>query len=179
MVNRDASLRFTSVLRNSDVNAHPSAKTLESLVLGKLKRPDAGVVVRHLLSGCPQCAQTTARLWDLERPGAGRARKASLAEASRLSSDLEGMGEAEAAAHVEVLKLTVELEAIRRKALALSDGLPAPPAEELSTEIRSVIRSVVQDMIEPAIRSLQGGAEYRATLHQGEPGASGILMDKN
>ena len=167
------------MLRNADVHVHPSAKTLESLVSGKLKRSDAGLVVRHLLSGCPQCAQTTARLWDLERPGAGRAPKASLEETRGLPSDMEGMAEAEAAAHVEVLKLTADLETIRRKAIALSESLPAPPDEELPSEIRSVIRCVVRDMIEPAIRSLQGGSGYQPTLDQPGPGALGILIDKS
>ena len=148
------------MLRNSDVHAHPSAKTLESLVLGKLNRPDAGVVVRHLLSGCPRCAQITARLWDLERPGAGRASRASLEEDSGPLSEIEEMTASEAVAREELLKLAAELENIRRRALTLGESL-TPPNEELSTEIRSVIRCVVQDMIEPAIRSLQCGAEHR------------------
>lgn len=159
--------------------AHPPVKKLESLVRGELKRPEAQVVVRHLLSGCPRCAQITARLWDLERPGAGRAPRVSLEEASGSLSDPEGITDAEAVAQDELLKLAAELEKIRRKALALSDGLPAPPAEELSAEIRSVIRSVVHDMIEPAIRSLQCGAEYQPTLHQPGSGPSGILSDKS
>ena len=160
VVNRDASLRLTSVLRNADVQVHPSAKELESLVRGELKRPEAQVVVRHLLSGCPRCAQITARLWDLERPGASRASRASLEEDSGPLSEIDGTTAAEAVAREELLKLAAELENIRRKALTLSESL-TPPNDELSTEIRSVIRCVVQDMIEPAIRSLQCGAEHR------------------
>jgi hypothetical protein len=70
------------------------------------------------------------------------------------------MTEAETAAKVEVLKLAAELEYIRRKALTLCESLPAP--SHVTTEIRCVIRCVVHDMIEPAIRSLQDGAESRA-----------------
>lgn len=174
------------MLRIADVQAHPSARTLESLVSGKLKRPDAGVVVQHLLSGCPRCAEITARLWDLRSnpegskssgaASAGRA-EAPLEEASA-PPDMEGITAAEAVAQGELLKLAAELEDIRRKALTLSESL-TPPNEECSTEIRAVIRCVVHDMIEPAIRSLQDGAEYRPPLHRPEPGASGMLIDKN
>ena len=112
VVNRNASLRLTSVLTNADIQAHPSAKTLESLVLGRLKRPDAGEVVRHLLSGCPQCAQTTARLWDLRSNPEGRKSRAaasvrqaeaSLEEDSGPPSEMAGITAAEAAGQDELL----------------------------------------------------------------------------
>lgn len=172
--------------------AHPSVKELKSLVWGELKRPEAQKVVRHLLRGCPACAEKTARLWDLRSSpegrksngaaSAGRA-EASLEETRRLLSEIELLADDEAAAQDELLKLAAELEIIRQKALALCESLPVPSNEDLmllgeadmdfSTEVRSVIPCVVHDMIEPAIRSFQGAAEYRPILHQPEPVASG------
>lgn len=167
------------MLRNADVPAHPSVKTLESLVSGRLKRPDAGLVVRHLLSGCPRCAQIAARLWDLERPGRRPSSEQNLREEDSIPlSEREGVTAAEAVAQEELLKLAAELDNIRRKALLLSESL-APANEELSSEIRSVIRCVVHDLIEPAICSLQGGADYRPTLHPPEAGPSAMLIDEN
>ena len=106
---------------------------------------------------------------------AGRA-EASFEEPSAPPPDMEGMTAAEAAAQDELLKLAAELENIRRKALTLSESLTPP--NECSTEMRTVISCVVHDMIEPAIRSLQGGTEYQPTLHQPGSGASGILIDE-
>ena len=159
-------------------SAHPSVRKLKSLVWGELRRPEAQKVVRHLLRGCPLCAEETARLWDLrsspdegtKSSGAastGRA-EASLEEARGQLSEIELLADAEAATQDELLKLAAELEIIRQKALALCESLPVPPNEDLmllreadmdfSTEVRSVVRCVVHDMIEPAIRSFQGAA---------------------
>lgn len=159
-------------------SAHPSVRKLKSLVWGELKRSEAQKVVRHLLRGCPPCAEKAARLWELRSSpdegrktngaaSAGRA-EASIEEARGQLPAIDLLGDAGAAAQDELLNLAAELEIIRQKALALCESLPVPPNEDLmllgeadmdfSTEIRSVVMSVVHDMIEPSIRSFQGAA---------------------
>jgi hypothetical protein len=53
---------------------HPDPGVLERFVRGELSgdsgRAECRVIVRHLLTGCPQCARITGRLWALgELPG--------------------------------------------------------------------------------------------------------------
>jgi hypothetical protein len=38
---------------------------LEGLLRGELSAAERRVVVRHLLTGCPQCVQITGRFWAL------------------------------------------------------------------------------------------------------------------
>jgi hypothetical protein len=45
--------------------SHPSAEELRSFMRGELKRPEIRDLVRHLLTGCPECLEVTRRLWDL------------------------------------------------------------------------------------------------------------------
>jgi anti-sigma factor RsiW len=45
--------------------SHPKVGQLERFVRGELARPAARAVVRHLLSGCPRCAEETRRFWEL------------------------------------------------------------------------------------------------------------------
>ncbi len=48
---------------------HPDPDLLLRLMQGRLSRPEAARVVRHLLKGCPLCAAETRRLWSLgEQP---------------------------------------------------------------------------------------------------------------
>jgi hypothetical protein len=44
---------------------HPSRGTMTRFMRGELKRGEAQAIVRHLLTGCPQCRQRTRKLWDL------------------------------------------------------------------------------------------------------------------
>jgi len=48
--------------------AHPSEADLASLLRGELPRPQAVVVVRHLLTRCPSCLQLASSLW-MQGPG--------------------------------------------------------------------------------------------------------------
>ena len=45
--------------------AHPPAEDLVRFMRGALRRPEVRGLVRHLLTGCPQCLEVTRRLWDL------------------------------------------------------------------------------------------------------------------
>jgi hypothetical protein len=44
---------------------HPGAEELARFVRGELPRPEARLIVRHLLTRCPRCTQVTRRLWEL------------------------------------------------------------------------------------------------------------------
>jgi hypothetical protein len=42
---------------------HPDQAKLERLLRGELPREEAPAVIRHLLTGCPQCLSVTRRAW--------------------------------------------------------------------------------------------------------------------
>jgi hypothetical protein len=44
---------------------HPKEAQLASFMAGELRRSEASVVVRHLLTGCPSCVVVTRRLFQL------------------------------------------------------------------------------------------------------------------
>jgi hypothetical protein len=45
--------------------SHPKTTLLEAFMHGELSRAEAAGLVRHLLTGCPRCAEVTRRLWAL------------------------------------------------------------------------------------------------------------------
>jgi hypothetical protein len=44
---------------------HPSRDALVRFIGGESERGEVQVIVRHLLSGCPQCCQRALKLWNL------------------------------------------------------------------------------------------------------------------
>ena len=46
------------------IESHPSSETIELFILGHLSTAEMREIARHLLTGCPQCQQTTATLWE-------------------------------------------------------------------------------------------------------------------
>jgi hypothetical protein len=44
---------------------HPAAVDLERFMRGELGRAEVRELVRHMLTGCPQCLVVTRRLWSL------------------------------------------------------------------------------------------------------------------
>ncbi len=51
-------------------SVHPAEHELQTFLTGVLPPPEAALVVRHLLTGCPQCLKVTRPLWQLmeEKP---------------------------------------------------------------------------------------------------------------
>ena len=45
--------------------SHPTAKRLERFMRGELPWNETLTIVRHLLTGCPQCVAVTRELWPL------------------------------------------------------------------------------------------------------------------
>lgn len=44
---------------------HPDTQLLERFMRAELKSAERKAIVRHLLTGCPQCVAVTRRLWAL------------------------------------------------------------------------------------------------------------------
>jgi hypothetical protein len=55
-INEPKQLRFVQA-------SHPSEDQLRYFMLGELPRNEARIVVRHLLTSCPQCTAVTRRFW--------------------------------------------------------------------------------------------------------------------
>ena len=58
-------------------SVHPAEHELQTFMRGELSRPETLPIVRHMLSGCPECLKVTRPLWELmqkepKRPGGGR-----------------------------------------------------------------------------------------------------------
>ncbi len=64
--------RFTP----EDAGRHPEPRQLARLMSGDLPQPEMLAAIRHLLAGCPRCAEVTRRIWQLgermPRRGPGR-----------------------------------------------------------------------------------------------------------
>lgn len=95
---------------------HPDSQLLERFLRNELQGEERRIVVRHLLTGCPQCVAVTRRVWSLAdgrgpdlferalRPGTAREREAALAEAWRGLAE-QGLGREAAAAVLELALL--------------------------------------------------------------------------
>lgn len=95
---------------------HPDAQILERFLRSELEGEERRIVVRHLLTGCPQCVAVTRRVWSLAdgrgpdlferalRAGSVRDREAALAEAWRRFV-AQGLGLEAAAAVLELALL--------------------------------------------------------------------------
>jgi hypothetical protein len=44
---------------------HPDRIQLQCFMSGDLPRAEVAPIVRHMLTGCPQCLQVTRQLWEL------------------------------------------------------------------------------------------------------------------
>jgi hypothetical protein len=56
------------VAERKESGAHPIRAQLETFMRGETPRSEAPDVVRHLLTGCPECLQVTRQLWKLGEP---------------------------------------------------------------------------------------------------------------
>src|SRR5215213_7614404 len=98
---------------------HPDSRLLECFLRNELQGAERRAVVRHLLTGCPQCVAVTRRVWSLAdgrgpdlfervlRTGAARepdAAEAALAQAWRRFAE-QGLGREAAAAVLELALL--------------------------------------------------------------------------
>jgi hypothetical protein len=57
--------REPEVARPAARQDHPDRTQLERFISGDLPRTEVASIVRHMLTGCPQCLQVTRQLWEL------------------------------------------------------------------------------------------------------------------
>jgi hypothetical protein len=151
----------------------PSAEQLAGLFRGELPRDEARVIVRHLLTGCPDCLQVTRWLWNL---GEVPTRIAISPQGElRMTRQNSPASEAEAAAQAQLKEIMEKLKAVEKEMREIHKSLDPPEdaltgaaagsevdedENDLSTEIRSVIDCVLTDSLGPAIRDLQAVVRY-------------------
>lgn len=133
---------------------HPKPDLLLRFLRDEVSAPERRAIVRHLLTGCPECVAITRPAWGL--PDCLRRTK-------RMRS------EPESEAKDQLREIVAELEAIRFRLLGIQSSLPDSPMErfpplegnkmEPGAEIRAVIGCVLDDSIRPAIRDLRNMAE--------------------
>jgi hypothetical protein len=132
---------------------HPKPDLLLRFLRDEVSASERRAVVRHLLTGCPECVAITRPAWTL--PDYPRRTK-------RMRS------EPETEAKEQLREIVAELEAIRFRLLGIQASLPDSPAERFPpleqedmdpwSEIRSIIGCVLNDSIRPAIRDLRNMA---------------------
>ncbi len=134
---------------------HPKPDLLLRFLRDEVSAPERRAIVRHLLTGCPECVAITQPAWSLP--------DYCLRRMKRMRS------EPETEAKEQLREIVAELEAIRFRLLGIQSSLPDSPVErfpplegaemEPGSEIRAVIGCVLDDSIRPAIRDLRNMAE--------------------
>jgi hypothetical protein len=154
---------------------HPESRQLQCFLRGELPRREAREIVRHLLTGCPQCRQVTRRLWknprDLAPDPELQERAACGSSKPLLRWRDRRMTEAEAAAQEELREIANVLSVLCVRLESIHDRLPVPLQEtamllgeeekDVATEIRSVVECILHDSLRPTIRDLDKAASYR------------------
>jgi hypothetical protein len=148
----------------------PSEQDLAGFLRGALSRDQTRLIVRHLLTGCPDCLQVTRRLWNL---GEVPTRIAISPQGElRMTRQNSPASEAEAAAQAQLKEIMEKLKAVEKEMREIHKSLdPRESARsgaaaeseadnDISTEIRSVIECVLTDSLGPAIRDLQAVVRY-------------------
>lgn len=72
------------------IEEHPDVRVLERFMRSELQGRERRTIVRHLLTGCPECVAVTRQLWSFgeERPAGERRASEGRREASRLLAEL-------------------------------------------------------------------------------------------
>jgi hypothetical protein len=149
---------------------HPAREDLERFLRCELTREQARTIVRHLLSGCPQCQEVAAGAWT----GAAQALKQVSTWRKRVGCRRgreEAMTEDEALAQSELREIIKVLSTQCLRLEGIHDRLPVAPNEDamlqgeaeldVATEVRGAIECVLHEQLRPAISGLQGAATYR------------------
>lgn len=152
---------------------HPSQIHLERFMRCELPPAESSAVVRHLLTGCPQCRRVTGWLWNFRKgkPMGLKRRRGKLpasepgrpplrcSEATRI--------ELEEAAQERLLERADVLEELAGSLLSIAKALPPPrevdpETEDVTVELRAVIDCVLTEEIRPAIGHLRAAAYFPA-----------------
>jgi len=130
---------------------HPKPDLLLRFLRGEVSASERRAVVRHLLTGCPECIAVTRPAWS------------GIPDPPRRTQRMRSEPKTEA--KEQLREIVAELEAIRFRLLGIQASLPDSPAarfpalegDELApeAEIRAVIGCVLDDSIRPAIHDLR------------------------
>jgi plasmid stability protein len=138
------------------VRHHPAADLLSRFLGGETTRAETREIVRHLLTGCPECRAFTSAAWR------GPAARSNHRRTERMTAlDL---------ARKQIGRVIETLQAIRYQLIGIQASIP-PTRQETSpedlgsdpdapTEIRSILANAVQDSLDPLIRDLDAAAGY-------------------
>jgi len=156
-----------------DSSLHPSRDALVGFLNGELPRAQVAVLVRHMLTGCPECtliACLARRLGRRKRhktiakmPRRVRGQAVSIRwYLERRSALLHQLREA----RTQILHIAEDLSAIRYRLLGVQASLPAGTAEtdrlletdsmDEVTELRTTIACVLRDYLQPAEEAFAG-----------------------
>jgi hypothetical protein len=125
--------------------AHPAEDALLRFLRGAASQEERRAIVRHLLTGCPECVAVTRPVWKLMRSRRG-----------------EPMEDEVTAAHTELLLIIQDVETLRYRLLGVRASLPElEEPGDISTELRVRLRHIVGDRLHPLHEDLMAAAEYR------------------
>ncbi|HEV8577892.1 MAG TPA: hypothetical protein VGX68_02320 [Thermoanaerobaculia bacterium] len=153
---------------------HPQPDVLERFMRSELSGEESRVVVRHLLTGCPQCLYITRRLWrglgEKERATPEAVLKQRLRRLWRQTPPKNTRREAAMAALVKaaqemLLGIAEELRGIYKRLENIAGALPPWPqgeeeGDDVVREMRAIIESVLKECLRSAIDDLRLAAYY-------------------
>lgn len=146
--------------------AHPQKELLLRFLRGEATLAGSREVVRHLLSGCPECLALTRPVWERAdgftlRPARRRRDRARAQEGGDVIEE----------ARAELLAVVTDLRAIRQRLKRVRASLPISTQEssredldaepDVATEMRAVIGNGLNDSLRPLINDLLGAAGYK------------------
>jgi hypothetical protein len=137
------------------VRHHPAEDLLSRFLSGETTRAETREIVRHLLTGCPDCRAFTSAAW--------KAAARSIPGRTERMTDLE-------MARRQIGRLSEHLRGVRYQLIGIQASIP-PTREETSqedlggdpdvpTQFRSIVANAVRDSLDPLIRDLETAAGY-------------------
>jgi hypothetical protein len=146
------------------VRHHPGEDLLSRFLNGETTRAETREVVRHLLTGCPDCRAFTSAAWRglAARSIHGRTRRMTALDQEK----------------AQIRRVIDDLRGSRYQLIGIQVSIPPTPQEtspedlggdpDAPTEIRSILANAIQDSLDPLIRDLNTAAEYEPRLGGGE-----------
>ncbi|HVS00909.1 MAG TPA: hypothetical protein VMW27_30090, partial [Thermoanaerobaculia bacterium] len=123
---------------------HPKQDTLLRFLRGEASGAERRSVVRHLLTGCPECVAVTRPVWELMESRKG-----------------EPMEDEVTAAHTELLLIIQDVETLRYRLLGVRASLPElEEPGDVATELRVRLRHIVGDRLHSLHEDLMAATGY-------------------
>ena len=151
-----AAQRPEAAARIPGVSHHPAEDLLSRFLSGETTRAETREIVRHLLTGCPDCRAFTSAAWR------GSAARSIHGRTGRMTAlDL---------ARQQIRRMVEDLRGDRYQLIGIQASIPPTRQEtspedlagdpDASTELRSILANAIQDSLDPLIRDLETAAGY-------------------